>query len=125
MPWSRGFVYYVCYNREYLAGYAAARFFERPGKNNFAVNWQSVHSKIVDDAMGAVADGVRIVIIMRSKAIHYLEPKVVWEWARDWECEHILPRESEPTDSIPVTKTESYDPFYVTRQELQESSKTV
>jgi hypothetical protein len=122
-PWSRNFVYHVCYNREYLAGYAAARFFERPGKNNFSVNWQSVHSKIVDDAMATLEDGVRIVIVMKSKAVHYIAPRKIWEWARDWECEHILPRESEPTDSIPVTKTEDYDPFYVPR--LQESNKTV
>jgi len=124
-PWTRHFYYFVCYNREYLAGYAASRFFERPGKNNFSVNWQSVHSKIIDDALQYHGDGVRIAIVMKNKTVYYVKPQLIREWANDWECEHILPRETEPTCSIPITKLETTDPFFIRRKELQESNKTV
>ena len=122
MPWPRNYTYFVCYNREYLQGYAAANFFERPPKHYSSQLWQSVHSKIVN-AASEINHYVRIVIIMKSKQIHYVDPYVLRKWANEYECEHQLARESEPTCSIPITKLESYDPFFMSVSTLQESSK--
>ena len=124
-PWTRYFYYFVCYNREYLPGHVATHFFERPPKSYTQTYWQSVHSKIIADALAIKGDGVRIVIIMKNKNIHYIDPAIIRKWADEWECEHILPRETEPTCSIPVTKLEQTDPYFTRSKVLQESSKTV
>lgn len=122
LPRTRYYDYFVCYNREYLAGHAAANFFERPSKRYQGEKWQSLHSKVIDFALEERGN-VMIVIVMKDKTVWYVDPAVIRKWANEYECEHQLPREWELTCSIPVSKLERDDPFYVPR--LQESNKTV
>lgn len=119
LPRTRYYDYFVCYNREYLAGYAAARFFERPSKRYQSEDWQSLHSKVIEKAIQETPGNVRIVIVMRTKKVLYVDPLVIRKWADEWECEHKLQREWELTCSIPVSKLETKDPFFIPRLETK------
>lgn len=113
--WPKYYYYLICYNREFLTGYAAMNFFERVSKSYSSVNWQSVHSKILKRAieLSQKSHGCRIVIIMKSKQVYYVNPIILKTFSYELETEHKLPRESETTCSIPVTKLESTDPYFI------------
>jgi len=111
--WPKKYAYYICYNREYLPGYKALHAFERPSKSYGNKDWQTVHSKIIADAIANYKkyQGVRIVVIMQSKNMWYIDPLLIRKWADEYECERIPPGEIELECSIPVTKLEDYDVF--------------
>lgn len=113
--WPKYYYYLLCYNREYLTGRAALNFFERVPQHYASSNWQSFHSKILDEALYHVksSQGVRIVVIMKSKQVWYCNPQVLEKFSYEYETEHQLPRELDLTCSIPVTKLENYDPFFI------------
>ena len=113
--WPKYYYYLICYNREYLAGHTALHFFERVPKHYSSLNWQSFHSKILDDALAYVrsSQGVRIVVIMKSKKVFYCNPQVLEKFSYEYETEHKLPREIDMTCSIPITKLEDKDPFFI------------
>ena len=124
---NRIFTYFICYNREYLKGFKAAHAFERPSKKYHGYDWQTVHSTIIDKALqrqqqGDKSYGVRIVIIMRSKKVWYVDPKVIRGWADNYECERIPPRETMLECSIPIIKLEAEDIFFIPRQEQEETT---
>ena len=113
--WPKYYYYLVCYNREYLAGHQACSFFERVPQTYSTVPWQSFHSKILDEALGYVksSHGVRIVVIMKSKRVLYCNPQILEKWSYEYETEHQLPREIDQTCSIPITKLEESDQFFI------------
>lgn len=113
--WPKYYYYLVCYNREYLRGQAALNFFERVPKHYSSSYWQSFHSKILDAALGYVksSQGVRMVVVMKSKKVHYCNPQVLEKWSYEYETEHKLPHEIDMTCSIPVTKLEEQDNFFI------------
>ena len=120
----RTYYYYVCYNREYLKGFKAAKAFERPSKKYHGYDWQTVHSQIVAQALqkqnSPDIEAVRIVIVMKSKAVWYVDPKVIRGWADNYECERIPFGETMYECSIPVVKLENYDHFFIPRQEEEQ-----
>jgi hypothetical protein len=113
--WPKYYNYIVCYNRAFLVGHAAIRFFERVPKHFASVDWQSVHSKILEQALELrkKVHGCRIVIVMQSKEVFYVNPQILDKFSFEYETYHTLPREWEATTSIPITKLEREDPFFI------------
>ena len=118
LSWDRRFWYFVLYNRNYLNN--PTNLFERASM--YKGMWQTVRKSVLLDAVQqyntSSTNGDKrcscIAIVMKSKAVWYINPALMLKFSEEYETERIPYNETAPECSIPLAKENiisRYDPF--------------